>query len=90
MSFCERHAASPLVTAKGHQLLTVLELVRLGQGVSLIPAMAVPTARDEGREYRSISGDKPSRTIALAWNRMHYQTQLFKRFVQFLSEPSRS
>jgi LysR family hydrogen peroxide-inducible transcriptional activator len=90
MSFCERHAASPLVTAKGHQLLTVLELVRLGQGVSLIPAMAVPTGRDEGREYRSISGDKPSRTIALAWNRMHYQTQLFKRFVQFLSEPSRS
>jgi LysR family hydrogen peroxide-inducible transcriptional activator len=90
MSFCERHAASPLITAKGHQLLTVLELVRLGQGVSLIPAMAVPTGRDEGREYRSISGDKPSRTIAFAWNRMHYQTQLFKRFVQFLSELARS
>ncbi|MEY4635025.1 MAG: hypothetical protein RJA55_823, partial [Acidobacteriota bacterium] len=24
-----------------------------------------------------------------AWNRMHYQTQLFKRFVHFLSAPSR-
>jgi len=85
MSFCARHAASPLVTAKSHQLLTVLELVRLGQGVSLIPAMAVPKGRDEGREYRSLSGDKPSRTIALAWNRMRYQTQLFKRFLEFLA-----
>ena len=89
MAFCERHAASPLITGRGHQLLTVLELVRLGQGVSLIPAMAVPKGPDEGREYRSLSGDKPTRTIALAWNRMRYQTQLFQRFVQFLSEPPR-
>jgi LysR family hydrogen peroxide-inducible transcriptional activator len=85
LSFCARHAASPLLTAKSHQLLTVLELVRLGQGVSLIPAMAVPRGRDEGREYRSLTGDKPQRTIALAWNRMRYQTQLFKRFVEFVS-----
>ncbi len=85
MSFCARHSASPLVTAKSHQLLTVLELVRLGQGVSLVPAMAVPKGRDEGRVYRSLAGDKPTRTIALAWNRMRYQTQLFKRFVEFLA-----
>lgn len=85
MSFCARHSASPLVTAKSHQLLTVLELVRLGQGVSLVPAMAVPRGRDEGRVYRSLIGDKPTRTIALAWNRMRYQTQLFKRFVDFLA-----
>jgi LysR family hydrogen peroxide-inducible transcriptional activator len=85
MSFCARHSASPLVTARSHQLLTVLELVRLGQGVSLIPAMAVPKGRDEGREYRSLTGEKPTRTIALAWNRMRYQTQLFKRFVEFVS-----
>ncbi len=85
MSFCARHSASPLVTAKSHQLLTVLELVRLGQGVSLVPAMAVPKGRDEGRVYRSLAGDKPTRTIALAWNRMRYQTQLFKRFVEFVA-----
>lgn len=85
MSFCARHSASPLVTAKSHQLLTVLELVRLGQGVSLVPAMAVPRGRDDGREYRSLTGEKPTRTIALAWNRMRYQTQIFKRFVQFIS-----
>ncbi len=85
MSFCARHSAAPLVTARSHQLLTVLELVRLGQGVSLVPAMAVPTVKDTGREYRPLSGEKPTRTIALAWNRMRYQTQIFKRFVEFLS-----
>lgn len=85
MSFCARHSASPLVTARSHQLLTVLELVRLGQGVSLVPAMAVPRGRDEGRVYRPLIGDRPTRTIALAWNRMRYQTQLFKRFVEFLA-----
>ena len=85
MSFCAKHSASPLVTARSHQLLTVLELVRLGQGVSLIPAMAVPKGRDKGREYRSMAGDRPSRTVALAWNRLRYQTQLFKRFVEFVS-----
>lgn len=85
MSFCARHSASPLVTAKSHQLLTVLELVRLGQGVSLVPAMAVPKGRDEGREYRALTGDRPTRTVAIAWNRMRYQTQIFKRFVDFLS-----
>ena len=85
MSFCARNSASPLVTAKSHQLLTVLELVRLGQGVSLVPAMAVPKGRDEGREYRPLTGDKPTRTVAIAWNRMRYQTQIFKRFVDFLS-----
>jgi LysR family transcriptional regulator, hydrogen peroxide-inducible genes activator len=84
MSFCARHALSPLVTSRSHQLLTVLELVRLGQGVSLIPAMAVPRGADEGRVYRPLAGDTPTRTIAVAWNRMRYQTQLFKRFLQFL------
>ena len=85
MSFCARHSLTPLVTGRSHQLLTVLELVRLGHGVSLIPAMAVPKGTDKGRVYRTLSGDKPTRTIAVAWNRMRYQTQLFKRFVEFLT-----
>ena len=85
MSACARYAMAPLVTAKCHQLLMVLELVRLGQGVSLIPAMAVPKQPGSGLMFRSLAGDKPSRTIALAWNRKRYQTKLFKRFVQFLT-----
>jgi LysR family hydrogen peroxide-inducible transcriptional activator len=53
--------------------------------VSLIPAMAVPKGPDQGRAYRSLAGEKPTRTIAVAWNRIRYQTQLFKRLVEFLS-----
>ena len=55
--------------------------------MSLVPAMAVPRGRDDGREYRSLTGEKPTRTIALAWNRMRYQTQIFKRFVEFIAAP---
>ena len=40
LSFCTRHTFVPIVTAEIHQLLTVQELVRLGQGISLIPEMA--------------------------------------------------
>ena len=84
LSFCARHDAMPVVAARSHQLLTVLELVRLGQGVSLVPHMAVPR-RQDGRVYRSLAGDKPTRTVALAWNRMRYQTKLFKRFSDFVA-----
>ena len=40
LSFCTRHAVAPVVTARMHQLGTALELVRLGHGVTLVPAMA--------------------------------------------------
>lgn len=83
LSFCSTKDLAPFVAARSHQLLTLLELVRLGNGVSLIPKMAVPAGVDRGRVYRSLSDDKPSRTIALAWSKQRYQTQLFKRFVAF-------
>ncbi|MGE3508377.1 MAG: LysR family transcriptional regulator [Vicinamibacterales bacterium] len=84
LSFCATHALAPFVTARSHQLLTVLELVRLGLGVSLVPRMAVPTGPDKGRIYRSLSGDRPTRTVAVAWNKSRYHTQLFKRFLRYL------
>lgn len=87
LSFCTTHVMAPFVTARSHQLLTVLELVRLGQGISLVPRMAVPKGPDEGRVYKSLSGDKPTRTVAVAWSRTRYQTQLFKRFLRFVRTP---
>ncbi|MGE0449400.1 MAG: LysR family transcriptional regulator [Vicinamibacterales bacterium] len=83
LSFCSTQDMVPFVVSRSHQLLTVLELVRLGQGVSLIPKMAVPKGADAGRVYRTLSGDKPSRTIAVAWRKARYQTQLFQRFLTY-------
>jgi LysR family hydrogen peroxide-inducible transcriptional activator len=83
LSFCASQDMIPFVAARSHQLLTVLELVRLGQGVSLIPKMAVRDGTDKGRIYRSLSGDQPKRTVAVAWSKTRYQTQLFKRFLRY-------
>jgi LysR family hydrogen peroxide-inducible transcriptional activator len=66
LSFCSRLALAPVVTARMHQLSTVQELVRLGKT----------------RVYRSLTGDRPTRTLALAWNPLRFQSRLFKSFAK--------
>jgi len=86
MSFCARHALAPLVTARLHQLGTVLELVRLGQGVSLVPAMAMARAPHPGVLTRSLSGEKPTRTVAAVWSRLRFHGPLLKAFLRQLAD----
>jgi LysR family hydrogen peroxide-inducible transcriptional activator len=80
LSFCARHAVSPVVAARAQQLATVLELVRLGHGVSLVPAMATRGGHP-GCEFRPVRATPPVRTIAAAWGTNRYQTRLFLRFL---------
>jgi LysR family hydrogen peroxide-inducible transcriptional activator len=84
LAFCQRHAFTPLVTARIQQLAMIQELVRLGHGVSMIPKMAADADKSPQRVYRSLTGDKPTRTVALAWNRMRFQTKLFMNVVNHL------
>jgi LysR family transcriptional regulator, hydrogen peroxide-inducible genes activator len=84
MAFCKRKSVVPFATARLHQLATVLELVRLGHGVSLIPAMAAAGDHCPERVYRSLDGDKPTRTIALVWNPERFQTKLFHSFLSWM------
>ena len=58
------------------------ELVALGHGVSLIPQMAVDADKSQRRKYRSISGSKPTRTIAMIWRKDRSQGTLVKRFIE--------
>lgn len=84
--FCNRHLISPITTARTHQLTTVQELVGLGHGVSLIPAMAAQLDHSPKRVYRRFQGSIPTRTIAVGWNRLRYQSKLFKTFVAFVQK----
>lgn len=84
LSFCHRRGFEPIVTSRMSQLLTVQELVALGRGVSLVPAMARRLDASPSRVYRSLSGEKPTRTIALAWHEQRFHTALFGRFVDWL------
>ena len=84
MNFCARHALAPLVTARLHQLGTVLELVRLGQGVSLVPAMAIADGGHPGLVFRSMSGEKPTRIVGAIWSKLRFHGPLLEAFLEQL------
>jgi LysR family hydrogen peroxide-inducible transcriptional activator len=81
--FCARHSLAPVTTAQLHQLATVLELVRLGHGLSFVPEMAAK--KIPGLVFRSLAGDGPTRTLATVWSKLRYRSPLFNRFVHALA-----
>ena len=86
LSFCQQKQFQPLITSRISQLTTLQELVALGQGVSLIPHMARRLDHNPARVYRSLSGERPMRTIALVWHKYRFQSRVFRRFVKWLRE----
>ena len=90
VSFCRRRSFQPLATGRTNQLAMVQELVALGQGISLMPDMAVQLDRSRRCVYRPLAGDKPTRTIAMAWHKQRYQTGIQQRFREAVQEYARS
>ena len=84
VSFCRQRSFQPVAVERTSQLAMVQELVSLSHGVSLIPAMARNLDQSDRRVYRSISGLKPTRTIAVAWNPYRFQSRLTKAFREHL------
>lgn len=82
LSFCRQKSFHPVSVEQTSQLATVQELVALGHGVSLVPAMARRLDTGRRRVYRSLAGDKPSRRIVLATNPYRFQSRLLREFVQ--------
>ena len=89
VSFCTQQACLPVVSCHSAQLLTVQELVGLGHGVSLIPQMAADVDRSKLRKYQSLSGAKPTRTLAVIRHKHRYQSPLVERFIDALKQYSR-
>ncbi|MDZ4684234.1 MAG: LysR family transcriptional regulator [Planctomycetaceae bacterium] len=80
LSFCRQRSFHPVSMQRTSQLATVQELVSLGHGVSLIPAMAATLDTCPRRIYRSLSGPKPTRSIVLVTNPYRFQSRLSQRF----------
>lgn len=76
VGFCRQKSFQPVAVEQTSQLATVQELVSLGHGVSLVPAMARRRDKSGGCEYRAFDGNRPYRTIAVAWNPYRFQSQL--------------
>lgn len=86
ISICRRKSFQPLAVERTNQLMTVQELVSLGHGISLIPAMARAIDDSERRVYRSLAGPRPTRTLAMVWNPDRFQSKLLERFKRHLRE----
>jgi LysR family hydrogen peroxide-inducible transcriptional activator len=82
ISFCRQNECLPAVSCQSAQLLTVMELVALGRGISLIPAMARERDGSKRREYRSIRDRPPSRVIAMVWHKDRFQSPLVRALVE--------
>jgi len=66
--FCELRRLRPLIVCRTTQLTTILDLVGLGLGMSLVPAMAARNDSSPLRKYLAIQGG-PSRPIVASLRR---------------------
>ena len=67
LQFCYAKGFTPQISCRSAQMETVQALVAVGVGISMAPEMA----RQSGARvsYRSLGNPKPTRTIALVWNK---------------------
>ena len=86
VSFCRQRSFVPLSVERTSQLATVQELVALGHGVSMIPAMARRLDESKRRVYRSFDGQRPTRKVAMVWNPYRFQSLLVQQFRQQLRD----
>jgi len=84
LSFCKAHSCLPKIACRSAQITTVQCLIALGQGISLLPAMAQATDPAQRRNYRPLADAAPTRTIAAAWHRQRYHSPAAARFLEVL------
>ncbi|MGN6627501.1 MAG: LysR family transcriptional regulator [Tepidisphaeraceae bacterium] len=67
--FCSARGWGRRVVCRSTQLMTILELVRTGIGISLVPEMALATMADPGMRVLRLERNRPRRSITVAWRR---------------------
>lgn len=84
VSFCRQRSFHPVAVEQTSQLAMVQELVSLSHGISMVPQMARKLDQSDRRVYRSMSGVKPVRKIAMVWNPYRFQSRLLQVFQERL------
>jgi len=83
--FCVSRRLAGNVVCRMTQIDTLLELVRLGLGVSIVPAMVAARDGGGGRSYQRLRRDVPAREIALAWRSGRTRPRLARRLGDLLT-----
>jgi len=80
LGLCRRAGFSPTIVQEASELFTILNLVRAGLGVSLVPSaarrMGVPGVR-----FDDLGVPEAKWRIGIAWNRLSDKAELISRFV---------
>jgi DNA-binding transcriptional LysR family regulator len=80
LGLCRRSGFSPTIIQEASELFTILNLVRAGLGVSLVPSaarrMGVPGVR-----FHDLGLPEAKWRIGIAWNRLSDKAELISRFV---------
>jgi LysR family hydrogen peroxide-inducible transcriptional activator len=86
LQLCADRNCAPAVSCRTAQLLTVQELVALGQGVSLVPEMATQTNRDKRLVYRTLDGPPVEREIGMIWRPRYRPRRLVEAVLELLRD----
>ena len=85
LGFCDRRNVTPRISFRSAQLETVQALVNAGLGISLIPAMAARSEREDLPEYRSFQTPKPERKIVALWPKQRPPGRAANEFLKLVS-----
>jgi LysR family hydrogen peroxide-inducible transcriptional activator len=88
LQFCERRDARPRISFRSAQLETVQALVTSGLGISLIPAMAAQSEREDLPEYRSLAAPRPNRRIVAFWPKQRPPSRAGNEFLKLIRTQS--
>jgi DNA-binding transcriptional LysR family regulator len=86
LNFCERRDLKPTIHFRSAQLETIQALVHSGVGISLVPAMAARSEREDLPEYRSLPSPKPERKIVAVWPKQRPPGRAANEFLKRIPE----
>jgi LysR family transcriptional regulator, hydrogen peroxide-inducible genes activator len=75
----------PKISFRSAQLETIQALGCSGLGISLIPAMAARSQREDLPEYRSLQSPRPERKIVALWPRQRPPGRAATEFLKVIS-----
>ncbi len=86
LSFCRANECHPRVACRNAQISTIQNLIALGQGISLLPAMAQKADKTNRLPYRRLSGSQPTRTLAVIRRKHRSSSLAVERFIAQLKK----
>lgn len=86
LEFCQKSGKDPRPIYSGTSLNTVLSMVSLGEGVTLIPALAVAMIKHLPVKIIPFIENSPTRTIYLYWRKSMQRDGVFIKLAEIIME----